>query len=155
MTKMMHEDVFHVVRHMRGHIQELREKKLNKEKEYLLEIVDARLSMLELAHDMVYIMRERKYNGYENVDFSFDLRISEDIDLEKYEFQIFNFDSFRIIMRIENLLEFQEPEEISLSPEDAGEQMNTLNRAIVDMSVAIRILKQYYDVSENFDSIVI
>ena len=151
-NKLSTEELFHVTRHLKIHIEELRKGELAKDVNYLYLVVSARLGLLECAHDMVYIMREKKFKGYENLDFSFDLDIPKDINIETYEFSLLTYDSFRVAQRVDDLLDlFQNPSLISLAPEDANEQMKVLERAIVECSIAIKMLKEYYGISTDFD----
>lgn len=146
------EELFHVTRHLKIHMEELKNGNLSKDLNYLNLVVSARLGLLECAHDMVYIMREKKFKGYENLDFSFDLSIPEQVDIKTYEFTLLTYDSFRVAQRIDDLLDtMADPSLIPLDAKDANEQMKVLEKSIVECSIAIKMLKEYYGVSTDFD----
>lgn len=151
-TRLSTEELFHVTRHLKIHIEELRANALTKDANYLNLIVSARLGLLECAHDMVYIMREKKFKGYENLDFTFDLSIPKDVDINTYQFSLLTYDSFRVAERIDNLLDIMEdPSFIPLDSKDANAQMKILEKSIVECNIAIKILKEYYDIPTDFD----
>lgn len=147
------EENIRTIRHLNQHVIELRENRFSKQLTYLREIVEARRITLEMAHDMVYVMREKSYKGYENMDFCFDLTLPKKI--EKHEIGTYIIDQFTTALRVKNRLEFFEARNIALEVIDAEEQMNILSKVIIDLSVAIELFKKYYNVEEDFDNIII
>lgn len=151
-TRLSLEELFHVTRHLKVHMEELREGRLIKDVNYLYLVVSARIGLLECSHDIVYIMREKKFKGYENLDFTFDLTIPKDVDIDTYEFAVLTYDSFKVAQRVDELLDtMTDPTFIPLDPEAANEQMKVLEKSIVESCIAIKMLKKHYGVSTDFD----
>ena len=151
-TRLSLEELFHVTRHLKIHMEELREGRLLKDEKYLYLVISARLGLLECAHDMVYIMREKQFKGYENLDFTFDLTIPKDLDINTYEFSTLTYDSFKVVQRIEELLEIMaNPSFILLDPASANEQMKVLEKSIIESCIAIIMLKKHFNISTDFD----
>lgn len=147
------EEGLHIARHLKGHVEELRKGTFEKKQDYLDLLVSTRWQLLELAHDMVYIMREKEYKGYEDADFYYNPRLPKDLDISKHEFMTLTFDSFRTVTETQAKMEFMEARDVRLSKEDAEKQMEVLSDATRDLSVGIAIFKSYFGVTKDFDNI--
>lgn len=147
--RLTNEQAEHYARHLSIHVNEVKEGNFSKDIEYVDALVQARILFLEAAHDMVYIMREKEFRGYEDADFNFDVRIDEG-NLTNHQFQKFDVTSYRVVKRIRNLLEFQKPKLIELSREEAEMQMNVLSQTIIDLSYGILLFQKYFKVERTF-----
>ncbi|MNT50381.1 hypothetical protein D3C72_1872990 [compost metagenome] len=147
------EESLHVTRHLKRHVQELRDGTIEKTKEYLDLLVDTRYKIVELEHEIIYVMRERKFPGYETIDFQVDLSIPE--TYQNYEFHDFMVDNFLIILKVMAQLEYLKLISPDLTQEEASKQLKILQIAIMDFSVAIELFKTYYNINKDFNNIVI
>lgn len=147
------EKYLHNLRHLKGHVEELKNGTFAKGDQYLKDLVETRYRIIEWEHDMIYIMRERKFEGYENQDFSFDLSIPEKLD--EYKFYQFNPEDFYTLVKVLAKLNFLTEISADLEPEAAVKQVKTLQVAILDFSVAIALFKTYYNVNEDFDNFIV
>lgn len=138
-----------VIRQLRKNVQEYRCGNFCKEETFFRKIVEVRRSVLEWAHDIVYILRDKKFKGYENLDFSFSLTLPK--DLESFELREFETERFKTIIIMQTKLMSASGIDIDLEPEEVKIQMELLRDVIVDFSVAIEILKVHYKIEENFD----
>ena len=69
------EQTDHFLRHVKMHADEVKLGTFKKDKEdYLKKLKEAQKVGLEMSHDMIYILRVRKFKGYENADFSFNIK---------------------------------------------------------------------------------
>lgn len=138
-----------VIRQLRKNVEEYRCGKFCKEETFFRKIVEVRRSVLEWAHDIVYILRDKKFKGYETLDFSFSLTLPT--DLESFELREFETERFKTIIIMQTKLMSTSGNDIDLEPEEVKVQMELLRDVIVDFSVAIEILKVHYKIEENFD----
>ena len=61
------EQTDHFLRHVKMHADEVKLGTFKKDKEdYLKKLKEAQKVALEMSHDMIYILRLRKFKGYEN-----------------------------------------------------------------------------------------
>ena len=73
------EQTDHFLRHVKMHADEVKLGTFKKDKEdYLKKLKEAQKVALEMSHDMIYILRLRKFKGYENADFSFNIKLPDD-----------------------------------------------------------------------------
>lgn len=147
------EKYLHNLRHLKRHVEELKKGTFEKERQYLQDLVETRYKIIEWEHDMIYVMRERKFKGYENQDFSFDLSIPE--KLESYDFHEFNPVDFYTLVKVLAKLDLLTEISTELEPEAAVKQVKILQAAILDFSVAIALFKTYYQVNEDFDNFIV
>lgn len=143
------EQAEHYARHLRIHVDELRTGNLNKNPDYVDYLAQARIIFLESAHDIIYILREKRYQGYENADFEFSITIEEE-DVLKHQFSIFDVASYRVMQKIRYLLEFQEAKDIPLSVEEVESQMNIIGQTIIDLSYGILLFQRHFGDTREF-----
>lgn len=144
MQKMSLEQMDHVLRHIQMHVDEFRNGEFCKDVSYLEKLKEAQHLALDISHDMIHIMRTKKFKGYEDADFSFDVSLPQ--DLQTHIFRDFDATSFKIGCTLKNALDLDMVDEfhLILSKEDAETQMETLGHAIQDAGVFIKILEQYF-----------
>lgn len=86
------EESLFVMRELKSTIDEFKYGTFCKDEKFFEKVVKVRTSVLEWAHDIVYIMRGKQFKGYENIDFSFNLSLPEDFDNFKLsDFQVEHF----------------------------------------------------------------
>lgn len=150
---MTREDYLKVARHLKRHVEELQDETFDKDRTYLYVVVDTRTAVLKWMHDMIYIMREKLFKGYEEIDFRVDVNLPE--DHINHKFSAVNAESFVIVNSLLNKLDFMPAAAITLEPRDAEIQLQILEKLLVDFSVAIALLKEHYNINQNFDNIVL
>lgn len=138
------EQMDHFLRHVKMHADEFRNGTFTKDRVYLDKLTTAQRLALEISHDMIHVMRLKKFEGYEDVDFSFDVSLPD--DLKAHVFRSFDYSSFRVGCTLRNTLDLGMVEEknIILSKEDAEYQLNTLADAIQDAGVFVKLLEEYF-----------
>lgn len=151
--EMTREDHLKVARHLKTHLEELQNGTLEKEKKYLYIVVQSRTAVLKWMHEMIYIMREKLFEGYEEIDFKVDIQLPE--NYLDHNFTIVNAESFIIVNTLLNKLEFIPAAAITLEPKDAEKQLQILEKLLIDFSVAIALLKEHYNINQDFDNIVL
>ena len=93
-----------------------------------------------MSHDMIYILRLRKFKGYENADFSFNITLPD--DWKNHEFRTFDCQSFRIGCKLRMALEMGIDERnLRIDVKELEEQMKVLGDAIQDSEVLIKMLE--------------
>lgn len=142
--KMTLEQMDHFLRHVEMHAEELRTNCFNKDKEYLRKLKEAQWLALEVSHDMIHVMRTKKFEGYEDADFDFDVRLPK--NLKEHKFRHFNSASFAVGRKLKATLDLDiiDEKHIVLSKEDAEEQMAILSQAIQDAGVLLKLLEVHF-----------
>ena len=135
------EQTDHFLRHVKMHADEVKLGTFKKDKEdYLKKLKEAQKVALEMSHDMIYILRLRKFKGYENADFSFNIKLPD--DWKNHEFRTFDFQSFRIGCKLRMALEMGIDERnLRIDVKELEEQMKVLGDAIQDSEVLIKMLE--------------
>lgn len=146
--KTMEEDLL-LIRQLKKNVEKFRCGEFCKEEAFFRKVVNVRRNVLEWAHDIIYILRDKKFKGYEDLDFSFSLTLPK--DLGSFELRDFETESFNKIVIMQTKLMSSSGIEIDIEPEQVKIQMELLRDVIVDFSVAIEILKVHYRIEENFD----
>ena len=123
------------------HADEVKLGTFKKDKEdYLKKLKEAQKVALEMSHDMIYILRLRKFKGYENADFSFNITLPD--DWKNHEFRTFDCQSFRIGCKLRMALEMGIDERnLRIDVKELEEQMKVLGDAIQDSEVLIKMLE--------------
>ena len=144
MANMSLEQMDHFLRHVKMHAEEYKNGTFTKDRSYLEKLMEAQRLALEISHDMIHVMRVKKFKGYEDADFSFD--VSLPADLEGHVYRSFDYSSFRIGYDLRSTLDLGMIEDVNivLDVEDAKEQMETLGNAIQDAGVFIKLLTKYF-----------
>lgn len=147
MANMSLEQMDHFLRHIKMHAEEYKNGSFNKDAQYLDKLKNAQNLALEVSHDMIHVMRVKKFKGYENVDFSFDVSLPQ--NLEEHAYRDFDYSSFRVGCQIRSTLDLGMIEDynIRLTKEDAEKQMETLGAAIQDAGVFIKLLEKHFSIS--------
>lgn len=135
------EQTDHFLRHVKMHADEVKLGTFKKDKEdYLKKLKEAQKVALEMSHDMIYILRLRKFKGYENADFSFNIKLPD--DWKNHEFRTFDCQSFRIGCKLRMALEMGIDERnLRIDVKELEEQMKVLGDAIQDSEVLINMLE--------------
>ena len=135
------EQTDHFLRHVKMHADEVKLVNFKKDKEdYLKKLKEAQKVALEMSHDMIYILRLRKFKGYENADFSFNIKLPD--DWKNHEFRTFDCQSFRIGCKLRMALEMGIDERnLRIDVKELEEQMKVLGDAIQDSEVLIKMLE--------------
>lgn len=135
------EQTDHFLRHVKMHADEVKLGTFKKDKEdYLKKLKEAQKVALEMSHDMIYILRLRKFKGYENADFSFNIKLPD--DWKNHEFRTFDCQSFRIGCKLRMALEMGIDERnLRIDVKKLEEQMKVLGDAIQDSEVLIKMLE--------------
>ena len=135
------EQTDHFLRHVKMHADEVKLGTFKKDKEdYLKKLKEAQKVALEMSHDMIYILRLRKFKGYENADFSFNITLPD--DWKNHEFRTFDCQSFRIGCKLRMALEMGIDERnLRIDVKELEEQMKVLGDAIQDSEVLINMLE--------------
>ena len=135
------EQTDHFLRHVKMHADEVKLGTFKKDKEdYLKKLKEAQKVALEMSHDMIYILRLRKFKGYENADFSFNIKLPD--DWKNHEFRTFDCQSFRIGCKLRMALEMGIDERnLRRAVKELEEQMKVLGDAIQDSEVLIKMLE--------------
>ena len=143
-TKMNLEQMDHFLRHVKMHVEEFRTGDFYKDRSYLEKLKEAQRLALEVSHDMIHVMRTKKFKGYENADFNFNVSLPQDLD--SHTFRTFDATSFRIGCKLKATLDLGMVDEIHiiLTKKDAETQMTALGNAIQDAGVFIKMLEQYF-----------
>ena len=146
--KMTLEQMDHFLRHIKIHAEEVRNGSFNKDEAYIYKLREAQYMALEISHDMVHVMREKLYKGYENADFQFVISLPE--NWEKHEFRTFDYSSFRIGINLKETIDLgMIPERaIPLECKSAEEQMECLAKAVQDAEVLIAMLKPIFGIGD-------
>lgn len=143
MLKMSMEQMDHFLRHVKMHAEELREGTFNKGPDYVEKLKDAQYCALEVSHDIIHILRFKKFKGYENADFSFCISLPD--NFENYTFSEFGPDSFRAGTRLKNALDMGvEEERLSVEVHVLEMQMENLASAVRDAGVLIKLLEDHF-----------
>ena len=123
------------------HADEVKLGTFKKDKEdYLKKLKEAQKVALEMSHDMIYILRLRKFKGYENADFSFNITLPD--DWKNHEFRTFDCQSFKIGCKLRMALEMGIDERnLRIDVKELEEQMKVLGDAIQDSEVLIKMLE--------------
>ena len=142
--KMTLEQMDHFLRHVGGDAEELRSGDFYKDFSYLEKLREAQRLALEVSHDMIHVMRTKKFKGYEDADFCFDVALPA--DLNAHQFRTFDAASFKVGCKVKTIIDLCMVEEknIILTKEDAEDQMNTFGAAIQDAGVMIKLLEEYF-----------
>lgn len=138
-----------VIRQMKPVVDDFRLGNCCKDVKFFWQIVNVRKEVLEWAHDIFYILREKNFIGYEDADFKFSLELPD--DLCNFEFRDFEANSFENIVIVLSKLEFTPAKEIHLGVKELESNMELLQDVLVNFSVAIEILKGHFGISDNFD----
>ena len=135
------EQTDHFLRHVKMYADEVKLGTFKKDKEdYLKKLKEAQKVALEMSHDMIYILRLRKFKGYENADFSFNIKLPD--DWKNHEFRTFDCQSFRIGCKLRMALEMGIDERnLRIDVKELEEQMKVLGDAIQDSEVLIKMLE--------------
>ena len=135
------EQTDHFLRHVKMHADEVKLGTFKKDKEdYLKKLKEAQKVALEMSHDMIYILRLRKFKGYENADFSFNIKLPD--DWKNHEFRTFDCQSFRIGCKLRMALEMGIDERnLRIDVKELEEQMKVLGDDIQDSEVLIKMLE--------------
>ena len=135
------EQTDHFLRHVKMHADEVKLGTFKKDKEdYLKKLKEAQKVALEMSHDMIYILRLRKFKGYENADFSFNITLAD--DWKNHEFRTFDCQSFKIGCKLRMALEMGIDERnLRIDVRELEEQMKVLGDAIQDSEVLIKMLE--------------
>ena len=135
------EQTDHFLRHVKMHADEVKLGTFKKDKEdYLKKLKEAQKVALEMSHDMIYILRLRKFKGYENADFSFNSTLPD--DWKNHEFRTFDCQSFKIGCKLRMALEMGIDERnLRIDVKELEEQMKVLGDAIQDSEVLIKMLE--------------
>lgn len=143
--KMTLEQMDHFLRHIALHAEELRQNDFQKGPEYIQKLKEAQALAADVSHDMIHVMRVKKFQGYENADFVFYTDCPE--DLEHHQFREFDVTSFRVGCKLKATLDLEMVEEknIILTLEQAEEQLEVLGNAIQDAEVLIKMLEEYFE----------
>ena len=143
--KMTLEQMDHFLRHVEMHVNEFRQGSFTKGSSYLKKLKEAQKLALDVSHDIIHVMRIKKFKGYENADFCYDVSLPDDI--KHHQFRHFDAYSFRVGCKLKATIDLGIiPEKmIVLSVEDAEQQMNELGWAIQDAGVFIKMLEEYFN----------
>lgn len=135
------EQTDHFLRHVKMHADEVKLGTFKKDKEdYLKKLKEAQKVALEMSHDMIYILRLRKFKGYENADFSFNITLPD--DWKNHEFRTFDCQSFKIGCKLRMALEMGIDERnLRIDVKELEQQMKVLGDAIQDSEVLIKMLE--------------
>lgn len=152
-SNMTREDYIKVARHLKRHVNELKKGTFNRDRRFLDVIAFTRYEVIQWMHEMIYIMREKQFKGYEEIDFLVDVELPK--NHLNYEFSDFYAESFVTINTVLNKLEFISAISINLNPNDAESQLKILEVLVKDFSVAILLFKEHYNVTKNFDNFVV
>ena len=146
--RMLTEQADHFMRHIERHAAALREGRFTKDVSYIDKLRSAQYTFLELAHDMVHVMRFKEFKGYENADFDFNVTLPE--NWKEHVFGSFDYNSFRVGIRIHEALDLGMVSErnMKLSLEDAERQMTNFGRVIQDAEVMIAMLEEHFAVND-------
>ena len=129
------EQTDHFLRHVKMHADEVKLGTFKKDKEdYLKKLKEAQKVALEMSHDMIYILRLRKFKGYENADFSFNIKLPD--DWKNHEFRTFDCQSFKIGCKLR-----MDERNLRIDVKELEEQMKVLGDAIQDSEVLIKMLE--------------
>ena len=129
------EQTDHFLRHVKMHADEVKLGTFKKDKEdYLKKLKEAQKVALEMSHDMIYILRLRKFKGYENADFSFNIKLPD--DWKNHEFRTFDCQSFKIGCKMGI-----DERNLRIDVKELEEQMKVLGDAIQDSEVLIKMLE--------------
>ena len=93
---------------------------------------------------MIHVMRTKQFEGYEDADFDFDVRLPK--NLKEHKFRHFNWASFAVGRKLKATLDLDiiDEKHIVLSKEDAEEQMAILSQAIQDAGVLLKLLEVHF-----------
>lgn len=146
--KMTLEQMDHFLRHVRIHAEEFRNGSFNKSEAYIYKLREAQYMALEISHDMIHVMRQKSFKGYENADFQFVVNLPK--NWEKHEFRTFDYSSFRTGIKLREIIDLGIiPEKmIPLDCKDAEEQMEVLANAVQDAEVLITMLKPHFGIAD-------
>ena len=144
MNRMTLEQADHFLRHMYQHAKELRDGSFSKDPSYMSHLRDAQYVALEISHDMIHVMRTKKFEGYEDADFDFDVKLPT--DWKNHEFKKFDYSSFTIGIKLKKTLDLGLIDESNmiLSSEEAVEQLKVLGNAIQDAEVFLKMLQKHF-----------
>lgn len=143
MLRMSLEQSDHFLRHIKMHAEELKNGTFSKKVKYLDNLKEAQYCAMEVSHDLIHILRYKKFKGYENADFSFDVSLPS--NLTGHEFREFDYDSFHAAYRLKNALDIGITEDsLNISVEELENQMENLSAAIQDAGVFIKLLEKYF-----------
>ena len=150
MYRMSVEQADHFLRHIKRHAEELKNGEFVKDETYLEKLECAKEMAVEIAHEIVHIMRRKGFEKYENKDFVFDTKVPETKEeLANYTFHEFDYDSFRLackIQRATEILLWDDEARLDLEPAAAARELENLGNAITDAGVMIELLKDYFNI---------
>ena len=144
MERMTLERMDHFLRHIKKHAEEVKSGTFNKDiTAYSSNLRAAQYLALDISHDMVHVMRVKKFEGYEDADFEFVITLPK--NWKEHEFREFDEDSFKIGCRLKATLDYGMVAEkhIILACRDAEQQMTTLANAVQDATVLLKMLEEY------------